>query len=123
MDASFFMSYAFKAHSNGLFGTLEGQKIYSVEYYEEVEKLIADCMKVLKTGSDAAVTFESYEGYETIELCRIFVDAGNTCNYVYWQRDAAGGVYETILQEVELNRKNVKRLVLEAISKFRERAA
>lgn len=64
------------------YATLAGQKIYSIEYYEEVEKLIVDCMKVLKTGSDTAVTFESYEGYETIDLCRIFVDAGNTCNYV-----------------------------------------
>ena len=91
MDFSFFMAFEFKAQSNGLFGTLAGRKIYSTEYFEEVEKLIADCMKVLKTGC-ASVTFEAYGGFETIELSRIFVDGGNKCNYIYWRRNAAGGI-------------------------------
>ena len=122
MAGTFFMSYEFKASASGFFGTLSGQRLYSVEYYEQVEKLINDCMKVLKTGHDGAtVTFEHFDNSVT-ELARI-VTSGDKIQLISWQRNIYGYVSSTDSEEKELSKKEVKKFVLRAIELFREKDA
>ena len=119
---SFFMEYEFKTNANGFSGTLNGFRIYNVNEFESVEKLIADCMRVLKTGSGAQVTFQSFDNGNT-DLSRIYVDSDDKCNAVRWKRNAYGYVSETDVREFSLNKREVKKLVLEAIELFRDEEA
>lgn len=121
--SAFFMSYEFHASAAGFTGQLSGSRIYSVDYFEQVEKLINDALKILKTGSDATITFEHFDGYGSTALSRIHtacgVPAGKAEN-VTWKRNSYGYVSETNTEEITITKKEVKRLVLAAIELFRE---
>ena len=122
MYASFFMEYEFKARASGFYGTLHGQKIYSVDDFTSVEHLIEDALKVLKTGDDAMVTFQSFDN-GTTDLLRIYTKYDGNAERVTWRRNAHGYVSDTQVQEVKVGKKTVKAIVLEAIDLFKAEAA
>lgn len=120
--SAFFMSYSFKAHSNGFFGKLEGSKIYEIDYYESVEKLINDALKILRTGGEAEVTFEHFD-LTTTALSRIYTDICGKAEGVTWRRNAYGYTVETNTEKMNVNKKEVKAFVLRAIELYRDEAA
>lgn len=115
---SFFMNYEFNGTIQGFHGTLTGQKIYDVDRFEEVEKLIADALKVLKNDWNACVTFEHFALTGTA-LSRIYLKADGKAEYVTWRRNAYGYVSETNTEEITITKKEIKARVLEAIELFR----
>lgn len=122
MTGSFFMEYTFKVTAKGFYGRLNGEKIYSIDYFNEVEKLIDDAFRVLKTGPDATVTFQ-YFSLGTTDLLRIYNEyAGDGTKIVRWTRSYDWSrTTGTDVQEIKLTKKNIKAAVLEAIELFRER--
>lgn len=118
MSGAFFMNYTFKASVGGFYGRLEGQKIYSIDYFEEVEKLINDALKVLKTGAEAEVTFEHF-GNTSTGLSRIYNGFDNKAKTVTWKR--CGTTTESIVKDIQINKRDVKAFVLRAIELFRDK--
>lgn len=119
MSGTFFMSYSFKARVNGFYGKLEGQKCYSIEYFEEVERLINDALKVLKTGNEAEVTFEHFANWTTC-LSRIFTGFDGKAESVVWKYRPSGAA-DTDIEKIQINKKEVKAFVLRAIELFRDK--
>lgn len=122
MSGSFFMSYSFKARANGFYGKLEGQKIYSIECFEEVERLINDALKVLKTGNEAEVTFEHFANWTTC-LSRIYTGFDGKAETVIWNYRTPGSSQpsSTDIEKIQINKKEVKAFVLRAIELFRDK--
>ena len=119
MSGAFFMNYTFKATVSGFYGRLEGQKIYSIDYFEDVERLINDALKVLKTGAEAEVTFEHF-GNTSTSLSRIYNSFDNQAKAVTWKRNSYGGT-ESIVKDIQINKCEVKAFVLQAIELFRDK--
>ena len=117
-NGAFFMEYSFSTSAAGFYGTLQGNKIYNISYYEEVENLINDAVKVLK-NRDGLATFTHFDN-ESTSLLRI-VSEGDTFKVIKWEyeehhsRSVFGKVTEGILNK----RKNIKEYVLQAIDCFR----
>lgn len=122
MSGAFFMSYSFKARANGFYGKLEGQKIYSIEYFEEVERLINDALKILKTGNEAEVTFEHFDNWTTC-LSRIFTGFDGKAETVVWNYRVPGSSQpsSTDIEKIQISKKEVKAFVLRAIELFRDK--
>lgn len=117
-NGSFFMDYEFNGTISGFHGKLTGHKIYSVDRFEDVERLISDALKVLKTGGDACVTFEHFDLTST-ELSRVYTRADGVAETVTWTRNIHGYVSHTQTAEIPLTKKSIKAFVLEAIELFR----
>lgn len=119
MSGSFFMSYSFNARVNGFYGKLEGQKIYEIDYYESVDKLINDALKILKTGGEAEVTFEHFDNWTTC-LSRIYTRCDGKAETVVWHQ-RPGGTTSTDIETIQICKKEVKAFVLQAIELFRDK--
>ena len=119
MSGAFFMSYSFKARVNGFYGKLEGQKIYEIDYYESVDRLINDALKILKTGDEAEVTFEHFDNWTTC-LSRIYTRFDGKAETVVWHQ-RPGGATDTDIETIQINKKEVKAFVLQAIELFRDK--
>ena len=113
------MSVEFLTHANGFYGTMKSEKMYEVDWFDEVERLINDCTKVLKSGVGAETTFEYFNACFTA-LSRISVSRSGEAECVVWMRDAYGNVYETKIEKISLVKKEIKKRVLEAIKLFRK---
>lgn len=122
MRGSFFMSYSFKARVNGFYGKLEGQRIYEIDYYESVDKLINDALKILKTGGEAEVTFEHFDNWTTC-LSRIYSRCDGKAETVVWNYRTPGSSQpsSTDIEKIQINKKEVKAFVLRAIELFRDK--
>jgi len=120
--SAFFMSYSFKARANGFFGKLEGQKLYEIDYYESVDKLINDALKILRTGGEAEITFEHFD-LTTTALSRIYTDICGNAEGVTWKRNSYGYTVETNTEKMNVNKKEVKAFVLRAIELYRDEAS
>ena len=124
--SSFFMEYEFSECVSGFPGQFHGEKIYDLYSVESIERLIDDALRVLKERRDSMVTFQLFTGYESVDLLRLFRSAGydgSRMTEVFWKRNESGFVTETRTTEnIEINKRNVRKSVYKATSMFFEKS-
>lgn len=123
----FCISYSFNAKVGGFNGKLDGHKIYHIDYYESVDELINDALKILKTGRGAEITFERFndDGMDvtTTSLSRIYTGYGGVTEGVTWRSNAQSWRANPEIEKININRKEVKAFILRAIEMYREEEA
>lgn len=120
---SFFIDFSFHDRLAGFAGDFHGMQIYSVDYYEDVERLINDCAKLIKKR-DCQITFQTFTGYNSIDLLRIGQEYDGKIWRVEWRRNANGFVHQTDKAEgLPMTRATIKKAVLDAINKHRMQEA
>ena len=120
---SFFVAYEFNKRVSGFSCSCKGEKIYSLESYESIDSMIDDVCKLLKE-QDAAVTFQSFTGFESIDLLRLLHEYDHSLSMVTWKYNKYGYASENIKEQGnKMNRNNVKKYVLKAIELFKEKEA
>lgn len=120
---SFFVDYVFDDSISGFRGNFHGNKFYNVDYYETVDSMIDDVLKLLKK-SEAMVTFQCFTGFESVDLLRLNKSYDGTISAVTWNRRGNGYVVDTVVEEnIKLDRKAVKKYTIQALELFRAKAA
>lgn len=120
---SFFVAYEFNKRVSGFSCACKGEKIYSLESYESIDHMIDDVCKLLKE-QDANITFQSFSGYDSIDLLRLLHEYDHSLSMVTWKYNKYGYASEIIKEEHnKMTRNNVKKYVLRAIELFKEREA
>lgn len=118
--ASFFMNFQFRDTISSFNGTFSGEKIYSTDDFESVERLIEDANKLLKSKRETTITFESFRmAYDHTDLLRIYTDCDGKVTVVWWTRNDSGAVRPHITEYGKLTKKIVKQAVLDAINLYR----
>lgn len=118
MSKSFFVAYEFSDRVSGFSVSCHGEKLYCPEYYESVDRMIDDVMKLLKKR-DAMVTFQLFTGFESIDLLRLLRTFDGKLDMVTWKRNQNGFTVETFSErENKLTLKNVKAYVFRALEMF-----
>lgn len=120
---SFFVEYNFEDSVSGFLCACTGSKIYNVEYYECVDRMIDDVCKLLKKRN-AQVTFQSFSGFQSIDLLRLFTENSGTLSSATWKYNNYGYVSETITEDgIKATKGNIKKYVIQALDLFRAREA
>lgn len=118
MSKNFFVAYEFSDRVSGFSVSCHGEKLYCPEYYENVDRMLDDVMKLLKK-SDAMVTFQLFTGFESIDLLRLLRTFDGKLDMVTWKRNQNGYTVETLSErENKLTLKNVKAYVFRALEMF-----
>lgn len=121
MSNSFFMDFTFSDNVSGFRVSCHAAKIYEIEFFECVDRMLDDAMKILRKD-DAQVTFQLFTGYETIDLLRICRTFDGKLDAVIWKYNSYGYAYETRLErDNKLTRKTVKDYAVRAMELFRAR--
>ena len=115
---SFYMNFRFNANVSGFYGCFTGDRLYCIDYYEEVEKLINDAYKILKADSPV-ITFEHFCDSGK-DLCRLFKEYDGTLTFIRWKRAKSGAIANTAtVDKIEFKKSKVKHYVLRAMEEFR----
>ena len=118
MSKSFFVNYEFSDRVSGFMCSCHGENLYSPEYYESVDRMLDDVMKLLKKR-DAQVTFSLFTGFESIDLLRLLRTFDGKIDMVTWKRNNYGYTVETFTErENKLTLKTVKAYVFRALEMF-----
>lgn len=121
MSNSFFMDFTFSDNVSGFRVSCHAEKIYAIEFFENVDRMLDDAMKILRKD-DAQVTFQLFTGYETIDLLRLCRTWDGKLDAIVWKYNDYGYVTETKLErDNKLARKTVKDYAIRAMELFRAR--
>ena len=120
---AFFIEFSFSENVSGFRCDCKGTKTYSIDYYESIDRCIDDAAKIIKK-QDAGITFQTFTGYESIDLLRVIRNYDGSLTAIHWKRNNSGFVSETWTDEkLKAGKATIKKYVLEAVQLHREQEA